>query len=235
MALPKIDVPLYDLNLPSNDKKISFRPFLVKEEKLILMAAVSNDEAEIKRTIKQVVNNCIVSKDFDIDEAPVFDIEYVLMNIRIKSIGDVIKNQYVCNNVVDEKKCGNEFNVDIRLNEIETIKEPVKDEIWLTKDVGVKMRWPRFSSVKNNKKDAFDYELIAECVEYVFDKEQTYKLREQSKKEIEEFFDGLSKEQFDKITDYLKKIPRFEVHKKHKCEKCGFEHSIDIKDMLSFF
>lgn len=235
MALPKIDVPLYDLTLPSNGKKISYRPFLVKEEKLILMAAVSDDEAEIKRTIKQVVNNCIVSDDFDIDDAPIFDVEYVLMNIRIKSIGDVIKNQYVCNNVIDEKKCGNEFNVDIHLNEIETIKEPVKDEIWLTKDVGVKMRWPRFSSVKNKKRDAFDYELMSECVEYIFDKEQTYKMKDQSKKEIEEFFDGLSKEQFDKITDYLKKIPRFEVHKKHKCQKCGFEHNIDIKDMLSFF
>lgn len=234
MALPKIDVPTYDLSLPSNGKKISYRPFLVKEEKLILMAAVSNDESEIKRTIKQVVNNCIVSGEFDVEEAPVFDVEYILMNIRIKSIGDTIKNQYVCNNVVDEKKCGNEFTVNIHLNEIETVKEDVKDEIWLTKDVGVKMRWPKFSSVKN-KSDSFDYELITNCIEYVFDKQQTYKLKEQSKKEIEEFFDGLSKEQFDKITDYLKKIPRFEVHKTHKCEKCGFNHNIDIKDMLSFF
>lgn len=237
MALPKLDVPLYELTLPSNGKKVMFRPFLVKEEKIMLMAAMSNDQAEMKRSIKQIVNNCVQDKDFDIETAPVFDVEYVLMNIRIKSIGDVIKNEYICNNVVDGVKCGAEFKVDIRLTDIEVKKEEVNPEIWLTDKIGVKMKWPTFSSLKSKdpKDRTFDYDLLTNCVEYIFDKEQTYKLKEQSKKEIEDFFDGLSKEQFELITAYLDKIPKFEVHKETKCPKCGFNHVIDIKDMLSFF
>lgn len=237
MSLPKIDVPTYDLTLPSNGKKVTFRPFLVKEEKLMLMAALSNDEDEIKRTVKQIINNCIINSDFNVETAPVFDVEYILMNIRIKSIGDIIKNEYICNNEVDGKKCGMEFNVEIKLSDIEVVKEEANPEIWLTDKIGVKMKWPTFTAMKkkNAKDRAFDYDLLANCIEHVFDKEQTYKFKEQSKKEIEEFFDGLNKEQFDKIVEYISKIPKFEVHKEKKCPSCGFMHSIDVKDMLSFF
>lgn len=236
MSLPKIDVPLYDLTLPSNGKKLSFRPFLVKEEKIMLIAAMSKEEDEVKRSIKQIINNCVVG-DFNVDSAPVFDVEYVLMNIRVKSIGDVIKNEYICNNEVNGVKCGAEFGVEIRLNDIVVEKQEVNPEIWLTDKIGVKMKWPTFSSLKSKKpKDqTFDYELLTNCIEYIFDKEQTYKLKEQSKQEIEEFFDGLNKEQFDMMVEYLSKIPKFEVHKEEACPKCGFKHQIDIKDMLSFF
>lgn len=236
MSLPKIDVPTYDLILPSNGKKLSYRPFLVKEEKIMLMAAMSKDEEEIKKAIKQIINNCVLTSGFDVDTAPVFDVEYVLMNIRVRSIGDVIKNEYECNNEVDGKKCGAEFSVDIRLNDIVVEKQEVNPEIWLSDNVGVKMKWPSFSSLKPKSKDkAFDYDLLTNCIEYIFDKEQTYKLKEQSKKEIEEFFDGLSKEQFELMIAYLAKIPKFEVHKEKVCPKCKFKHTIDIKDMLSFF
>ena len=239
MALPKIDVPIYDLILPSTGKKIQFRPFLVKEEKLLLMASLSKDEAEIKRTIKQIMNNCLID-NFDVDNAPIFDIEYIMLNLRIKSIGDVVKNQYICNNVVNEETeqvCGNEFTIDIKLTDIEIKKEEVKDEIWLTSDVGVKMRWPRFTTLrkKDTQNSAYDYDIIADCIEYIFDKEQTYKLKEQTKQEIETFFDGLNKEQFDKIINYLEKTPKFEIHKHHKCSKCGYDHNIYIKDLTSFF
>ena len=131
MSLPKIDVPLYDLTLPSNGKKLSFRPFLVKEEKIMLIAAMSKEEDEVKRSIKQIINNCVVG-DFNVDSAPVFDVEYVLMNIRVKSIGDVIKNEYICNNEVNGVKCGAEFGVEIRLNDIVVEKQEANPEIWLT-------------------------------------------------------------------------------------------------------
>lgn len=238
MSLPKIDVPMYEAILPSNGKRVSFRPFLVKEEKIMLMAALSQDEDEIKKSIRQIINNCLINSDFDVDTAPVFDVEFLLMNIRIKSIGDVIKNEYVCKNEVSGTECGEEFTIDIRLNDIEVIKpEKVENEMWLTDKVGVKMRWPAFSAMKKKtaKEKAFDYDLLTSCIEYIFDKEQTYKVKEQSKQEMEEFFDGLNKEQFDKMVDFLANVPKFEVHKIKKCPKCGFEHHIDIGDMLSFF
>ena len=203
------------------------------------MASLSKEEAEIKRAIKQIINNCLIDK-FDIDNAPIFDIEFIMLNLRIKSIGDVVKNQYICNNVIDEEteeQCGNEFTVDIKLNDIEIKKEEVKDEIWLTPEVGVKMRWPRFSSLKraSDKVTGYDYDILADCIEYIFDKDQTYKMKEQTKEEIANFFDGLNKEQFDKIQAYLEKTPKFEVHKEHKCSKCGYNHNIYIKDLTSFF
>lgn len=238
MSLPKIDVPVYDMVLPSNGKKVSFRPFLVKEEKIMLMAALSQDENEVKKSIKQIINNCLVNSEFDVDNAPAFDVEFLLMNIRIKSIGDVIKNEYVCNNEVNGEKCGAEFTIDIRLNEIEVVKpEKVEYEFWLTDKVGVKMKWPSFAAMKKKTatERAFDYELLTNCIEYVFDKEQTYKLKEQTKEEIEAFFDGLNREQFDKMVDFLAGVPKFEVHKVKECPKCKFKHHIDIGDMLSFF
>ena len=95
MALPKIDVPLYELNLPSTEEKISYRPFLVKEEKILLMAMEGKDEKEITKAVKQIINNCVVTKGIDSEKLPLFDIEYILLNLRSKSMGDIIKTSYV--------------------------------------------------------------------------------------------------------------------------------------------
>ena len=95
MALPKLDVPIYELKLPSNNKKISYRPFLVKEEKILLMAMEGEDNKEITIAIKQIINNCILTKNIDVDKLPLFDIEYVLLNLRGKSMGDTIKTNYI--------------------------------------------------------------------------------------------------------------------------------------------
>ena len=233
--LPKIDVPVYEMTLPSNGKKISYRPFLVKEEKIMLIASNSKDQNEIKTAIKQLVRNCVLDTDFDVDNAPVFDIEYILINLRIKSVGNEITTEYVCNNVVNDKECNHAFKVVTKLDEIQTIKnEKIKSEIWLTKDLGVKMQYPKFSTVRSEE-EIFDYGLLADCVEYVFDKSQTYSLKDQSKEEIAEFFDSLSRDQFAKINEFLENVPRFESRKTHKCEKCGFEHTLVKDDYASFF
>jgi len=235
MPLPKIDVPIYEMTLPSNGKKISYRPFLVKEEKIMLMAASSEDQNEIKTAIKQIVRNCVLDEDFDIDAAPVFDIEYILINLRIKSVGDQITTEYICNNVVNDKPCNHSFKIATKLSDIKTIKnDKIKSEIWLTKDLGIKMQFPKFGAVKTSD-EIFDYGLIAECVEYVFDKDNTYSLKDQSKQEITDFFDSLSKDQFAKISEFLDNVPRFESRLKHKCEKCGFDHELIKDDYASFF
>lgn len=236
MALPKIEYPIYNLILPSTGKKINYRPFLVKEEKLFLMAALSEDSEEVKNTIIQIINNCILSEDFNIKNAPVFDVEFILLNLRIRSIGGVIKNEYTCNNEIDGTKCGNEFKLDFDLNSIKVIKEKTDDEFMLTDKIGIKMKWPRFATLKKkDKPDAFDYDVLADSVDYVFDDSGTHKFREQTKEEITQFFDSLNKDQFQKILDYLNKLPKFEMKKEHKCEKCGFNHVIEVNDLTSFF
>ena len=236
MGLPKIDVPIYEMTLPSNGKKISYRPFLVKEEKIMLMAASSQDESEIKTAIRQIITNCVLDEDFKVDDAPVFDVEFILINLRIRSVGNEIVTDYVCNNPVNDKECGNKFSITTKLDEIETVKDDtIKSEIWLTKDMGIKMKYPRFGALKNATENIYDYEALSDCVEYVFDKNQTYSFKDQSKKEIDEFFDSLNREQFAKIEQFLENVPHFMSKKKHKCEKCGFEHELVKDNYASFF
>lgn len=238
MTLPKIDVPTFNLTLPSNNNSYKFRPFLVKEEKIMLQAALSEDPEEMKNSVIQIVNNCCLDEDFNVNNVVSFDMEYILLNLRMKSVGENIVNEYSCNNVVDNKKCGNKFEVQYNLKDLKIEKtEKVNDEIWLSSNLGVKMKWPRFVDLKEQTidDDVFDYELMSNCIDYVFDKEQTYKLKEQSKQEIHEFFDSLSKKQFKMMTDYLASAPTFKIVKKHKCEKCNFEHIIEIKDLMNFF
>ena len=109
MALPKIDLPVYELKLPSNNKQVKIRPFLVREEKLLLMAVESNDESEIINTTKQVINNCLIDSDVNIDALPFFDVDYMFVFLRAKSVGDNVEVQLTCNNETPEGICGNRF------------------------------------------------------------------------------------------------------------------------------
>jgi len=236
MSLPKINVPEYTLKLPSTDKTINFRPFLVKEEKILLMASMSDDVTEIKNAVRQVVRNCVIDPDFRIESLPIFDIEYILINLRMRSIGNNIENEYVCNNVVDGVECQNPFKLNVDLENVKINKEEVESKIWLTDTVGVKMRWPTINSIqKTLEDDAYSTDFMRDCIEYFFDKENTYKVSEQTPKEIEEFLESLTKEQYDKMLSFLIKMPVVSVRKEHKCEKCGFNHIIEAKNTLSFF
>lgn len=236
MTLPKISTPIYDLTLPSNGKKISYRPFLVKEEKILLMAASSVDEEEIKKFILQVVRNCVLDEDFDPNKAATFDIEYILINLRIRSVGEEIKNTYTCNSLVNEKRCGGSFDVPISLAELAVIKdESLKSEIELAPDVIVKMKYPKFSDAKKNSSEMFDYDLIIDSLDTISIKNQLYSPKDQSRQELIDFLESLTKEQFSKLSEFFGKLPRFEIRKEIPCPKCGFKHNIVVDDLASFF
>src|SRR5579859_5269139 len=166
--LPKNNVPMYELNLPSNNQKITFRPFLVKEEKIMLMAAQNQDEKEIKGSIKQIILNCVKISEKELNNLPLSDIEWILINLRIRSVGSKITNEYTCNNrlpgesVGMEKQCNTPFKVDIDLNDIKRIEAKAENQIWLSDDLGVQMRAPRFSYTGNTNASSFDFELLKE-------------------------------------------------------------------------
>lgn len=236
MALPKIKTPIYELTLPSTGTKISYRPFLVKEEKILLMAADSQDSEDIKRSILQVVRNCVLDEDFVPEQAPTFDIEYILIHLRIKSVGEEVKNQYSCNNTVNGERCGGSFEIPIKLEELEIIKDDALSPIInLSSDVSVKMKYPKFSDTKRETDSMFDYDLIINSMEYLTFNSQTYSVKEQSKQELIDFLDSLTKDQFLKLSEYFGKLPRFEIRKEANCPKCGFTHKIVIEDLASFF
>lgn len=239
--LPRIVVPHYELILPSNGKKMTFRPFLVKEEKLLLMAAQTRELTDIISAMEQVIENCVIEpKDFKVLGSPAFDINFILLNLRIRSIGKMATAEYTCNNKVKDGTCGQEFTVSYNLENVATVETTLtKPIIWLSDNICVRMRPPRFSVVVNNAGPTglSDYNVLCDAIESISTKnpETSHNFDEQTRAEQEEWIDSLPKESFDKMIVYLSGLPVFEIHKQHACPKCGTMHDINIKDLTSFF
>ena len=218
MGLPKIAVPEYSLKLPSTDEEIKYRPFLVKEEKLLLIAMESEDEKQIIEATKNVIKNCIINK-IDIDVLPIFDIEYIFLWLRARSKGEVIELNYKC------PQC--EKTVPISFN-IEDIKIHRKDEhtnkIQLTNDLGVCMRYPDMKL--QSKLDSIDkdnqIELVLRsmmiCIDYIYDNENIYSRKDHTEKELEEFLESLSDAQFQKVSSFFETMPKLKHEVKLECK-----------------
>lgn len=240
MPLPKIDTPIYDLTLPLSNKKIRYRPFLVKEQKNLLMAIESDDQESIQENIKQILRNCTLTEDIDIDDLPVIDIEYYFINLRAKSVGEVIENKYRCEAIVDDKKCNNVMETTINLLDIK-VDGLVKDNdvIQLNDKIFVKMRYPKFSVLKSvkdmNKMADIAMKMVAESIEYIYDGEQFYYSREATEKELLEFVESLNQKQFEKIEKFFDSLPKLQRKVQMTCSKCGFQHNFDIEGLENFF
>ena len=240
MALPKIDTPIYELDLPLSKKHVRFRPFLVKEQKNLLMAMESGDSKSIEQNVKQVLNNCTVTENIDIEKLPVLDVEYYFLNLRARSVGEIVENKYRCDNQVDGSACGNIMETSLNLLDIkiEGVKEN-NDVIQLTDTISIKLKYPEFSVINKLSKltDVSDiaFEMIADSVEYIFDGEQFYYAKETTTEEMVEFIEGLNQQQFAKIEDFFANLPKLEKKIEIKCSRCGFEHKLDVEGLESFF
>lgn len=240
MALPKIDTPIYDLLLPLSKKEIRFRPFLVKEQKNLMMAMEADDKETIERNIRQVLTNCTITEGINIDKLPVIDIEYYFINLRARSVGEIVENKYVCTNEVDGVQCGNKMESKFNLLDITVDIDPnAKDIINITEQISVKLKYPEFSLVEKLKKkdSAVDiaFEVILDSVEYIFDGEQYYYASETPREELLAFIESLSQEQFSKLEEFFNNLPRMNRKIDLKCSKCGFDHTISMEGLESFF
>ena len=151
MALPKIDTPIYEIDLPLSKQHIRFRPFLVKEQRNLMMALEANDAETVEMNIKQVLNNCTLTEGVDIEKLPIVDVEYYFLNLRAKSVGEVIDSKYRCNNIVEGKDCGNIMEKPINLLSVNVDStDQVSPEIQLTDKLSVKMKYPEFSIIKDS-------------------------------------------------------------------------------------
>jgi hypothetical protein len=239
MPLPKIDVPTYEIELPLSKKKIKFRPFLVKEQRNLLMAMESNDTDTVHNSIKDILNNCTLTGGIVIDKLPIVDIEYYFINLRAKSVSEVVETKYKCNNEVEEKLCGNIMDVEIDLLDInvEGIKE--NEDIQLTEKIFVKLRYPQFYVVKDsiNMQSIAEitFNMIAESIEYIFDGDQYHYASEAQPGELLEFVESLNQNQFEKLEEFFNDLPKLKKDIEIKCSKCGFEHSIEVEGLESFF
>ena len=238
--LPKIDLPMYELKLPSSGKTVTFRPFLVKEEKLLLMAVKSGDPNEIINTTKQVINNCLINSDINLDTIPFFDMDCLFIALRAKSVGESIDVNYVCQNKVDGEKCGGQFPIKIDISNVTVDKRAeLGSEIKFNDNLIFYMKYPNYSVVRllNTDDDSLEkkIKIIAASVDKIFANSQYYTNKDLAPKELQDFIEGLTQEQFGKLAEYTANFPTFYIKAEGVCPKCGKNHTVRYKDFMRFF
>lgn len=238
MNLPKINAPTYQVELPVSKKKIKFRPFTVKEQKILLMAIENDDSVFTVDNIKQLITNCCLS-DINIDKLSVIDVEYMFIHLRARSVGEEIETKYRCENETEEGYCGNLMPVKYDLLSIGLNEPEISDQIQLTPTIGVKMTYPGYSVIDKLKKSKdlseLTFDFIISCMEYIYDNENVFQIADYKKEELYEFLESLTIEQFKKIEEYFTRLPKLQKKLDIKCSKCGFEHKIVIEGLENFF
>ncbi len=242
--LPKIDVPIYELTLPLTKKQIRFRPFLVKEEKILLMAMESEEADSILLAVKQILTNCCL-EDLDVEELPITDIEYLFLNLRARSVNEVVELPYRCNNKVSkedgEKECGNIVTLEMNLLDIQPeIHEKKIDKIELSEKMGILIKYPSFKMVEEaQKQEGAEVDklmnILVACIDGVYTEETIFYSKDVPKKELLEFIESLTREQFSKVQEFFETMPKIKKDVDFKCSKCGYEEKITIEGLQSFF
>jgi len=211
MALPQVVLPTYELEIPSNGKKIKYRPFVVKEEKLLLLALETNDEKQIEEAVKTTLKGCIQTR-VKIENLAIFDLEYIFLQIRAVSVGEIVEMKVTCK---DDDTTKVQYN--LNLSEVNVIKPGGhSNKIMLSDDMGVIMKYPQWNdfiigSVMGQSPSAEGIvEIIAECVDQIFDGEDVYDSSTTSKKEFVQFVENITNAQFEKIQQFFQSCPRLE-------------------------
>jgi len=247
MALPKLNVPIYEITCPSG-QKLSFRPFLVKEEKLLLIAMQSNDTKTIFETTLQVLKNCVEGvSNVKIEKLPLFDIEFLFLNIRARSIGEQVKLKYKCNGQIANvetgaiQTCGmvSEYQIDL-LSIQPTFGEGHNKYIDLTSaGVGVTLKYPTFTSfqriVRKDLPSEEAFSFLLDCIESINDASSVTMAKDVPRTELIEFIDFLSHEQVSKMDKFFDTMPKIESTIHFNCPKCGTKEDIMVSGLDSFF
>jgi hypothetical protein len=232
MPLPTLEAPRYEAKIPSSGKKISFRTYLVKEEKLLLLAMESEDQNQILGVMKDVVASCTFNK-VDVESLTLFDIEYLFLKLRSKSVGEVATVGIKC------EKCESSNKVSINLDQVGVSAPAATNKIKLTDKIGVVMRYPKVSQLKPNVDDKAKIEvaisIVIDCIESIYDEKGIYPADESSRDELRDFVDSLNKDQFVKMQEFVAGMPKLEHECKFKCGKCGVDNVIKISGLQSFF
>jgi len=236
MALPKLDIPIYELVVPSTDEKIKYRPFLIKEEKILLIAMESGETKDMLQAVKDIVDECTFNK-LNLGTMPMFDIEYIFLNIRAKSVGEVSKLKVLCQ---DDMKTY--ASVEIDLNDIEVqVNEGHTNKIELTDEMGVIMKYPTIDSFNvNNITDITTdnmLEVIAACIAQIYDKkgEEVYDSKDSTQKELIEFVEQLNTTQFQDIQKFFDTMPALKHTITVKNPKTKKESEVTLTGLSDFF
>ena len=236
MALPKVGYPTYELELPSTGKTVKYRPFLVKEEKVLLLALESKDEKQVIGAVKDLIKNCVITR-IKVDTLPSFDLEYLFLKIRGASIGENITLTVTC---LDDNETQVEANINI--NDVEILKPEGHDKkIMFDDKTGIVMRYPSMKEfverefLQKEMKTEEVYGFIADSIDQIFDDEEVYDSTTTTKKEFRTFVDSLTTKQFEKIQKFYETSPKLSHTFKVVNPKTGKESSFTIEGLQSFF
>jgi hypothetical protein len=234
MALPKLNAVMYDLELPYSKRKIQYRPFVVGEQKQLMIAMETKDDKQIMTTMKQAITAC-TNNTVEVGTLPLFELEYLFLNIRMKSVGEKTKIILECGT------CQAQNAVDVDLRDTEFVeKKKVDDIIFLTDTVALKMNIPSMDILNKTQKDKLTtaeqvFELTAACVASILDKEDEYVIDDSNRKELYEFIDSLSTDQFTKIQEWFDNMPSLKLHIKHVCDNCKSNMDTEMQGISNFF
>ena len=229
MPLPKINQPIHQLTLPSNGKVIHFRPFTVREEKLLLMAQESGEQKDVINTYKQLINNCCIDP-VDVDKLASFDIEYFFILLRAKSVSNVAKV------LIRDQEDEEQYEVEVNLDKVEVVKKPnVSNNISLTDTIGVILQYPTFESIVAQSNDKVDtLTILRNCITQIYDGEEVFDVANYTTKELDEFVLSLNTHQMEKIKEFFESIPKI-VAKVKYITKAGEVKEMTIEGINNFF
>ena len=239
MSLPVINAPEYFIELPSSGQKVKYRPFVVKEEKLLLIALETEDIVEISNAVKNVLSNCVKGKDLNIEKLPTFDIEYLFLNIRGKAVGEEIEVNILC---PDDGETY--VPVKIFIDDIKVTKNPEHtNQIKLNDDLMMEMRYPTldqfiksnfdFTDKKNQLEQSLD--LIASCVDKIYNEEEVWTSQDVTKKEIIDFIENMNSSQFRMVEKFFETMPKLEHKLKIKNPNTKVESEVTLAGLADFF
>ena len=243
MSLPRIATPKYELTLPSSNKIVHYRPFLVKEEKILLLALESEDETQIMNAVTDIINNC-VSEDIDAKNLPMFDLEYIFLQLRAKSKGEDLNLEVPCG------KCETPIPFNLNLLNVKVVHtKGHTNKIELTNNIGVIMKYPSIKLKEGLDTEASEVENIFSsltgCLDSIWDKDSTYPAKDHTNEELEEFFESLPEKEFVKIQDFFTTMPVLKHEVDIKCnaktgkgkekKTCGWKEKKVLEGLQSFF
>tara|TARA_S200000501_G_scaffold150838_1_gene142282 strand:+ start:33 stop:755 length:723 start_codon:yes stop_codon:yes gene_type:complete len=239
MPLPKVNTPTYELVLPSSGRKIKYRPFLVREEKILIMALESEDVKQITSAVIEILNGCILTKGTKIEKMSTFDIEYLFLNVRSKSVGETIDVNIIC---PDDNKTSVEMNIDLDTIKIKKDRTH-KDTIKIDDSLSMKMRYPsmdqfiesNFDSSTQGDDIKTTLDMIVSCIDTIYTEEESWSGADSTKKELQEFIEQLNSKQFKLIENFFTTMPKLTHKVKVKNPNTGVESEVVLEGLAAFF
>ena len=240
MPLPKINTPTYELVIPSTGKKTRYRPFLVREEKILIMAMESEDTSQITSAIVQILNQCILTRGIKIEKLSTFDIEYLFLNVRAKSVGETVEVNVIC---PDDGETQVQMEIDIDSIKVKKDKNHT-NIVKLDDNLSMKLKYPSLNEFIENNFDATDtsrsevsqsLDMITSCIDMIYNEEESWSSTDSTKKELSEFIEQLNTKQFKDVEKFFTTMPKLSHTVKIKNPKTGVENKVVLEGLASFF